>query len=108
MQPASSAAALTAAQVRGVVPVRRIPRCPPKAPSSLPYRILREYTWLSDLAATVLQHGAPVTQITDFGAQNRNLYILWNRSSGGHGCGLRRNAMTKAKRPCVTAPGIRS
>ena len=45
-------------------------------PSSLPYRILREYTWLSDLAATVPQHGAHVTQITDSGAQNRNLYPM--------------------------------
>src|SRR6266487_78946 len=43
--------------------------------SSRPYRILREYTWLRDLAATVPPHGAPVTQITDFGAQNRNLYV---------------------------------
>src|SRR6266700_7428050 len=76
MQPASnSAVALAAARACRVVPIRRIPTNLRSRSSSRPYRILREYTWLRDLAATVPQHGAPVTQITDFRAQNRNLYV---------------------------------
>src|SRR6266487_2518766 len=65
------------------------PRKPPKPASRLPHRILREYTWLTDPPATVPQAGAPVTQITDFAAQNGKTHTQWNRYSAGLACGLR-------------------
>src|SRR5881392_3549763 len=98
MQPASnSAAALAAARDCRVVLDVRI-RTPPKAASSLPRRILREYTCLGDPPATVPQAGARVTQITDSEVQNRNLCRPWNRSWAGLACGSQRSATTKAKR----------
>src|SRR5713101_1510189 len=79
-QPASnSAAALAAAQDR-VLFVRRMGRKPPKAASSLPHRILREYTCLRDPPATVPLGGAcypdhrfwgPEPQSLDHGTDTR-------------------------------------
>src|SRR5882762_10678419 len=80
MQPASNSAAGLAAAQDPVIMDRRMRRKPPKAASSLPHRMLREYTCLSDPSATVPQGGAcypdhrfwgPEPQCLEYGTDTR-------------------------------------